>query len=97
MDLVSKSKSDAVSKCTCTYHCVTILVVIIVRIVFIHSFLFERGLCNHSFKQTQTVLLTALNIYSFYCNYTAPASLLGASFVALFAQLVRFKIEKLKM
>jgi len=37
-----------VSKCSCNYHCVTIPVVIIVRIVFIHSFLFYWLFCNHS-------------------------------------------------
>ena len=35
-----KSTSDAMSKCSCNYHCVTIIVVIIVKIIFIRSFLF---------------------------------------------------------
>ena len=34
-----KSKATQ-EQCSCNYHCVTILVVIIVRIVFIHSFFF---------------------------------------------------------
>ena len=51
--------------------------VIIIRIVCISSFLFYCLLLNHSFKQTQTGLLTALNLFSLLqlYNYIAPASL----------------------
>ena len=38
--LEGKSKSDAVSKCSCSYQLCTILVVIIVKIIFIRSILF---------------------------------------------------------
>ena len=56
----------------------TIIVVIIVKIVFIHSFLFYWLFLNHSFQiNTQTALLIALKLFLFYYNYTAPASLSG--------------------
>ena len=66
---LGKSKSDAGANVVVIYHCVTILVVIIVKIIFITSFLFCCLLLHHSL-QTQTVLLTALNIFSLvYSNY----------------------------
>ena len=42
------------------------IAVIHVRIVFIISFFFYFLLLNHSFQQTQTRLLTALNLFSLY-------------------------------
>ena len=57
----------------------SILVVIIARIVFIHSFLFYWLLCSHSFKTNPN---TVTNISKLF-NYTAPASLFDTFLVDL--------------
>merc|ERR1711990_482061 len=49
-EAIQNGKSKATKEqCSCNYHCVTIPDVIIVRIVFIHSFLFYWLLSSHRF------------------------------------------------
>ena len=57
-------------KLKCSTLC-TILVVIIVKIIFIRSFLFYCLLCNHSFKSNPNTVTNLSKLF----NYIAPASL----------------------
>ena len=60
-----------ISICSNYHMCHYILVVIVVKIIFIHSFLFYCLLYNHSFKTNPNSVTNLSKLF----NYIAPASL----------------------
>ena len=64
-------------QCSCYYHCVTILVVIIVEWSLFIYFSFIGFSVVTAFQQTQTVLLTAFNLFFFYLQLHCSCVALG--------------------